>query len=165
MLLSKFTNGKSISRGILALMGFASSTKKAAKERQESPLYGKYYLYTDFEEGQATRVEVQCERCRIHKLDDSDATYETGTGQYISRTFMCNVCPATKSGRAPNTIHVPVDAKLPSITWGKVRYSYTKAEGPSIRIEKAQTPSKKDESIPDADKEDDSQGEEEDETS
>ncbi|MCJ1392019.1 hypothetical protein MMC18_004886 [Xylographa bjoerkii] len=58
-LLSKFTDEWSISRGMLALIGYASS-KKAAKERWESPLYGKYYLYADVEKVQAVRVKVQC---------------------------------------------------------------------------------------------------------
>ncbi|MCJ1415737.1 hypothetical protein MMC32_002069 [Xylographa parallela] len=60
-------------------MDFATSRKKAAKERWDSALYGQYYLYANVEEGQVMRVEVQCKRCNSHKLNDNDATYETGT--------------------------------------------------------------------------------------
>ena len=52
---------------------------------------GECYLYADFEEGQATLVEIQCEMCEARKVNENDATYKTRTGKRILGTYICTV--------------------------------------------------------------------------
>ncbi|MCJ1281377.1 hypothetical protein MMC26_000696 [Xylographa opegraphella] len=81
-LFSNFTR-RAVSRGILALMGFASSTPHRRHRKQAES--GRIHL----------SMEISERRRKVDKLEDNDAAYEAGAGMYISRTFMCN--PAVKA--------------------------------------------------------------------
>jgi len=133
LFMKEFSDARSISRGILTFTGRTSAKQNAAADRINSPLHGLYYLFARESFGQTTMVRVRCSKCNTQELDDIDATYEIGTGNYIVRTFMCRTCPKSKNGRAPNKYHYPIDSLIPTTTWESLRAAYKVATGMSLR--------------------------------
>ncbi|MCJ1316910.1 hypothetical protein MMC15_002231 [Xylographa vitiligo] len=127
LFMKEFSDGRSISRGILTFTERTSAKQNADSDRMNSPLHGLYYLFAREYSRQATMVRVRCGKCKTQELNDIDAIYEISTGNYIVRTFMCRTCPKSKNGRSPNKYHFPIDNYTSTTTWESLRAAYKAA--------------------------------------